>query len=423
MPLSPLPAGTKAEDWTTITTNTGTTARGSIPANTAIYYNAKIQNQKGSTPSTEAYRYQNLSTKAVTYPSQVAPITKSYGQSVTAANSRYTQKATQQQTQQQQAILTGAKTVLSSSTFSGETIRSNIAQTGANVPRGSFNTAYYPAALATTKQDRIKFTMKEAGTRSTQVREGLNVFSGSRQYSGQEKGHVFLAVPNQITDSNSADWSSATMNPLQVMGASISLQTMASGGNVSEMLSGLLGKAMENLKNVAKEKGNRQALQVFLAQEAVGAQGLLSRLSGAVANPNIELLFNGPSLRPFTFSFRMSPRDDFEAKQVKQIIRFFKEGMSVQTTDQDIFLKSPNVFDIQFQSGDNGAAHTSLPKIKTCALIGCDVDYTPDGSYMTFDDPNSGYPMTCYQMTLRFNEIEPIYARDYNGLDENDIGY
>jgi hypothetical protein len=188
-----------------------------------------------------------------------------------------------------------------------------------------------------------------------------------------------------------------------------------------------MGNAMGDLKKFAQGAGgkaNRDALQVYLAQEASGAQGLLSRLGGVVANPNVELLFNGPSLRPFTFSFRMSPRDQDEAKNVKQIIRFFKEGMAVQTTDQDIFLKSPNVFEIQFQSGSDSQPHKSLPRIKTCALVGCDVDYTPDGSYMTIADRGLGYPMTCYQLTLRFNELEPVYAADYREMDsDDDIGY
>ena len=58
----------------------------------------------------------------------------------------------------------------------------------------------------------------------------------------------------------------------------------------------------------------RQAIAVALAGEAVGAQGLLSRATGTVLNPNLELLFQGPQLRPFTFQFRLSPRGIEELK-------------------------------------------------------------------------------------------------------------
>ena len=190
--------------------------------------------------------------------------------------------------------------------------------------------------------------------------------------------------------------------------------------NVANML-GDLGKDIFNkAKKVMKSGNDRNNIQILLAQEAVQAQGLLSRLSGQVANPNLELLFNGPQLRPFTFSFRMAPRSSTEAANVKKIIRFFKQGMAVQTTENDIFLKSPNVFEIQFQSGESGSLHRSLPKIKRCALIRCDVNYTPDGSYMTFADSSEGYPMTCYELSLAFSELEPLTATDYDSTD--DIG-
>lgn len=317
------------------------------------------------------------------------------------------------------------KNVLAKSDVTGKTILNSVglSQKGINEPRNSYPVSYYPTALQSTKQDRIKFEMRKAGTRNLPRGDSLEAFSKRSQ--GDRVGEVYLAVPNQISDSNSADWSNATMNPIQMQLASLALGGMRSGGDVASMINQLGGNAMKRLKEFANQPGNRSALQVYLAQEAAGTQGLLSRLGGVIANPNVELLFNGPSLRPFTFVFKMSPRDDKEAIHVKQIIRFFKEGMAVQTTDQDIFLKSPNVFNIQFQSGNDGGPHRSLPRIKTCALVACDIDYTPDGSYMTFNDPDQGYPMTSYQMTLRFNELEPVYASDYKrqDLNENDIGF
>lgn len=323
-----------------------------------------------------------------------------------------------------------SKRVTTAAPTSGAAVLSSVAvsSTGAKAARDSYPTSYYPESLATTKQDRIRFSMKVPGTRDiTAVSASSGRLSGfgPRTTSSKSLGEVYIAVPSQITDSNTVDWSGSTMNPLQATMASLAINNMRdkSNTNFAKLLSSLQGQVMQNVKNFAQEKGNRQALQVLLAQEAVGAQGLLSRLSGVVANPNLELLFNGPQLRPFTFNFRMAPRNSSEAKQVKRIIRFFKEGMAVQTTDQDIFLKSPNVFDIQFQSGSS-QVHKSLPRIKTCALIGCDVDYTPDGSYMTFNDAGEGYPMTCYQLSLRFSEIEPVYASDYKNISsEDDIGY
>ena len=170
-----------------------------------------------------------------------------------------------------------------------------------------------------------------------------------------------------------------------------------------------------------------KAINVYLAQQAVGAQGLLSRATGAILNPNLEMLFGGPKLRSFGFTFRLSPRDASEASQVRQIIRFFKQGMSVKTSSSNVFLKAPNVFDIQYQTYNTDGTlieHPSINFIKTCALTSCDVQYTPDGTYMTYEDPYR--TLTSYQLTLNFGELDPIFDDDYTDLDDDDdtvIGY
>ena len=60
-----------------------------------------------------------------------------------------------------------------------------------------------------------------------------------------------------------------------------------------------------------------------------------------------------------------------------------------------------------------------LNKIKECALTNCGIDYTPDGNYATFEDG----VMTAYNMTLAFNELDPIYSDDYEDLPNNQIGF
>lgn len=297
--------------------------------------------------------------------------------------------------------------------------------------------AFYPEDLATTRQDRIKFEMFTASTRGGEFGgrpSGSGLTGFGPRTGGTSLGHVFLGIQGQISDSNSVDWSGATINPIQAALAQSAIAAMKtgeglSGGGVAAMMNNLMfgeSGVFTKAKDFMKSANNTKNLQILLAQEAVQAQGLLSRIGGQVANPNLELLFNGPQLRPFTFTFRMTPRSSSEAGNVKKIIRFFKEGMAVQTTPNDIFLKSPNTFKIQFQSGESGGAHTSLPRIKECALIRCDVNYTPDGSYMTYADRSKGYPMSCYELSLAFSEIDPIIREDYStdsGVSPDEIGY
>lgn len=194
--------------------------------------------------------------------------------------------------------------------------------------------------------------------------------------------------------------------------ASMRMIGSTSATTLSQEVGNILGKIA---KQVTENNANTDALKIFFAQEAVGIQNLLSRTSGAVLNPNLELLFNGPSLRPFSFTFRLSPRDQTEAEQVRKIIRFFKQGMSVKTSSSNIFLQSPNIFSIRYKTFDGNKLieHPSINRIKRCALLSCDVDYTPDGTYMTYNDDRK--TLTSYQLSLRFNELEPVYEDDYGG--------
>jgi hypothetical protein len=267
-------------------------------------------------------------------------------------------------------------------------------------------------------QDRIKFSVKKFIGRKNINITGDDKFKLGERDLSDILGFVFLPIQPSINDSNGVDWGGANLNPIQAYAASASLQMMNEPGGITGAAAEALRQAAIQFKTGLDAAGYGKAINLYLAQEAVGTQNLLSRTSGALLNPNLELLFNGPTLRPFNFTFRLSPRSGPEAEQVKKIINFFKKAMAVKKAKSEVFLKAPNVFEIEYQSGE-GKLHESLNKIKTCALLGCDVDYTPDGTYMTFNDEKR--TMTSYQLTLRFSELDPVYNTDY--AIKHSIGY
>ena len=74
--------------------------------------------------------------------------------------------------------------------------------------------------------------------------------------------------------------------------------------NFLDRLDATTQQAKKDISNFLSTGGGKDAATVWFAQQAVGVRNLLSRASGAVVNPNLELLFNGPLLRNFTFNFR-----------------------------------------------------------------------------------------------------------------------
>ena len=52
-----------------------------------------------------------------------------------------------------------------------------------------------------------------------------------------------------------------------------------------------------------------------------------------------------------------------------------------------------------------------LVKLNMCLLTAINTQYTPDGTYMTFDD--EARTMTSYNIQMQFKELEPLTETDY----------
>jgi hypothetical protein len=274
----------------------------------------------------------------------------------------------------------------------------------------------YPLELRNNNQDYIEFDIIEYKTRRPDASRG-NLSFLPRESIKKQKKKIILPIQPSITDSNTVDWNSGQINPVELAAVGLSNQLMNPKTNTDiEDTLGAITSALTLDQNAQK------AVRLYLQQKAVGINGLLSRIGGAVLNPNLELLFQGPTLRPFSFNFRLSPRRYKEALEVKQIIRAFKESMSVKTTDRELFLAAPYVYDIRYVNRYDGGSnnHPSINRIKTCVLKSCSVDYTPDGSYMTFNHKSA--PMTSYSLSLQFQELEPVTSKDYN-MPIEEIGF
>ena len=302
--------------------------------------------------------------------------------------------------------------------FSAVDLSTNITATKTRETYGNY---YYPQDIKSNKQDRIIFTMKQSTGRVIDPNALADTKSFQRK-SSSIAGSVTLPITSGIKDLNTVDWQGSTMNPLQAFGAAAAMNMVDAAGKENKTVTGEAGKALRKAGAALNEPGVGDAINAMIAGQAVQTRNLLSRATGAIANPNMELLFNAPNLRAFDFTFQMSPRQATEARQIKSIINFFKQGMSVKTTSTNVFLKAPNYFNIDYITFDedgNMIKHPSIGRIKQCALLSCQVDYTPNNNYMTYSDASRS--MVSYSLNLQFNELDPLYESDYfEGLSMKD---
>jgi hypothetical protein len=144
------------------------------------------------------------------------------------------------------------------------------------------------------------------------------------------------------------------------------------------------------------------------------AAGILARQTGAILNPNMELLFGGVQLRQFSFSFDFAPRDENESIVIKKIIRAFKKSLNAknsstsESNSSGLFIKSPDVFQLTYKTGAKN--HQFLHKFKPMALLNIGVNYTGAGTYATYDNTAPVHT----KIDLTFQELNPIYSEDYD---------
>jgi len=242
---------------------------------------------------------------------------------------------------------------------------------------------------------------------------GLKNKQGKTKLSKTPKSQIILPIPGALSDNNSVGWGPDSLDPLSMFGTSLASDIM-SGGNPAEAL----GKIQDSVKNITGiSQDAKDAIIAALAASAVNtlggnvsASGLISRATGQVFNPNLELLFEGPNLRAFPFTFDFAPRNKAEGEVVKQIIRTLKIAMSGRRGGSDgVFIKAPNVFEVEYRKG--GSKHPFLNSFLPMALTDISLNYTGSGTYATYHD---GTPVHI-QMTLTFKELDPVYAEDYDG--------
>jgi hypothetical protein len=233
---------------------------------------------------------------------------------------------------------------------------------------------------------------------------------------------IILPMPSNISDSNQVTYSDDTLDAVTAEVAGFAGNLMRSGSAQD-----ITNKVTEFVDTIGQSSGNLKS--IFLGRLAASAAQLpgvgnitlnqiLARGENQILNPNMELLFNGPTIRNFRFSFKMTPRDEKESSEVKNIIRTFKKNMAPKASNQ-FFLGAPNIFELRYveTDKDTGRAfnHKFLHRFKQCALTDITVNYTGENIYATYAD---GTPVSII-MDLTFKELEPIYASDYKNQDED----
>jgi hypothetical protein len=247
---------------------------------------------------------------------------------------------------------------------------------------------------------------------------------------------IILPIPSNISDTNAAKFGDSELNSIGAAVLGGVKDIMESGkdftGGVKSGMESIGQSITAAVNETTSAIGGLEGAGGFFTRKAASAavgilgvnvspEQILARTQGEILNPNLELLFGGPTLRSFRFSFKFIPRNRSEAQEVMEIIRCFKVNMAPKvkgTSIQNTMMKTPNVFELRYKKGQT--PHPFLNRFKQCFLETVSVNYTADGTYATYDD---GTPVSM-TLDLSFKEIEPVYDNDYDeGEGVRGVGY
>ena len=318
----------------------------------------------------------------------------------------------------------------------------------------------YPIDMKTDIQDhlviqqyRYRAPNKEALFGGTPIDNfaniALNALTRNSDFSaGKEKlmATVFLPMPNTVSDSNSVGWGGEGFNNISAAlaayvqdpgrAAALGGSGLAAGefGAWGWLVTELVGASAIGPEIGAQIGAMLQSKAIKRTGLQVSPETIFSRGAGIIPNNNLELLFNGPTLRSFSFQYRMTARSEGEATSIRKIIRSFKQGMAPKKLNSvsgapSYFLGTPNIFRLNYRTTGNSDM-LGVNRFKTCALQNFGCNYTPDGFWAAYD---GGQPVSVI-MQMQFAELEPIYDTDYQennfspGRDDlsvspNSVGY
>ena len=242
-------------------------------------------------------------------------------------------------------------------------------------------------------------------------------YNQAEQYesAGEDYPTVVMYMPEDISTGFRGNWGGKAIST-----AGSNLLGAAGAKGLDKITSGFGGikTAIENSPALAGAAAIRKAVQA-VGGDSLSNDDVFGAISGAILNPNTELLFSSVDMRNFQLTFKLVPRNSTEATTCNNIVKVFKQCTLPKRTASKVFgfdategslfagfIGVPNLCKVSFMAGS--AEHPVLPRFKMCAVTQVDVNYTPDGAYATYGD-RQPVAMT---LAINFQETKICFAEE-----------
>ena len=253
-------------------------------------------------------------------------------------------------------------------------------------------------------------------------KEGSYDYNQSISYkeAGDEFPAIVMYMPEDISTGFRGNWGGKAFS---TVGAGI-LGAAGQAGLANKLGDsfGTLGSATERALGLTAMATLKKAVKA-VGGDQLDNNDIFGSVSGAIMNPNTELLFQSVDMRNFMLKFKLVPRNNKEGGDIQKIVKIFKActlplrnpGKVMGYNDPkrgindgviDAFIGVPNLCKISFMTGSIESEY--LPRYKMLAVTQVDVNYTPDGAYATYVD---GVPVAI-ELSINFQETKINFAEE-----------
>ena len=233
--------------------------------------------------------------------------------------------------------------------------------------------------------------------------EGDKVISIKRPATKRLDTAIALYMPNAINVTYGSRYLDTEISPLGAAAGDIGVDILEGRGSFK----GALEKLQEKLPQEAKRRVITTALQLGDAVGLTGAREAFEINRAEVIADRMELAFKNVNRRNFQYSFKMIPKNEKEADEIRKIIYAFKFNMLPEMTSGRAgnTMGFPNTFDIEYRF--LGKDNDYISRVSTCVLETMTVSYGGD-RFKTFAPRDDGAPVVETSLTLSFKELELI---------------
>ena len=261
----------------------------------------------------------------------------------------------------------------------------------------------------------ITFTAKSSYTSTTSTR-------------GQDNGSVVLYMPpdalktsysQSVGDVEMGGFISLAGSNMGDVGAQMAAGNMSGVAAAAEVIKGKVESGDKlNVIMGAMKAAVGGALKKFGA-DTQGGQAV-SKATGQILNPHKAVVYQGPGgFRTFSFTFQLVPKSADEAKEIFNIVKFFKKRMHPGTGAgagindvSSVTLTYPDEFEIKYYVNnklvDGSDSTKPLFKIHNCFMESFATDYTTSSLVSFMDD---GKPLTT-TISMSFKETQLLTKKD-----------